>query len=29
MVKSIKTEEYNTLVKSANKPVVLDFTADW
>ncbi|ETP67173.1 thioredoxin [Planococcus glaciei] len=29
MVKSIKTEEYNTLVKNANKPVVLDFTADW
>ena len=29
MVKSIKTEEYNTLVKNASKPVVLDFTADW
>lgn len=29
MVKSIKTDEYNTLVKNSNKPVVLDFTADW
>ena len=29
MVKTIKTEEFSELVENANKPVVLEFGADW
>ena len=29
MVKTIKTEEYASIVQNAEKPIVLDFGADW
>jgi thiol:disulfide interchange protein len=29
MAKTINSSEYDTLVKNATKPVVLEFGADW
>ncbi|GAB7387623.1 hypothetical protein BSNK01_14600 [Bacillaceae bacterium] len=29
MLKELKANEFETLVAKADKPVVLDFTADW
>ncbi|WP_235586957.1 thioredoxin [Ferroacidibacillus organovorans] len=29
MMKTLQTAEYDTLVGSSTKPVILDFSADW